>query len=379
MARGYHLQFLFIVALVTSACASASAPAPTAAPAKPAQATAIPTAAPAQAAPTKPAAMNKLDEYYQRAKSAGEMKIIHYGGGVGSEYEPVAAAFRQKYPGAEVEMVNLRGPELIQRLTAEASSGKHIANIASAGATTMLGVEQPGFLAEWEGPPNVADLPELPLTAGKTRWGYSEGVYGIIWNTDLVPADKLPRTRQDLLDPFWKGKGKLLIEDPRAGGPGIEFFTLTLDELGPEYLEKIKAQEPTFVRERDAAPAQIARGEYAMFLPVSITRELFDMAKNAPVKVGWLEDGGATNVTVNLGVVKNAPGQDIAKLYVSFWTSEEGQKLIAEKVQVYAALRSAPPPPGWPSLNEIKPQRRTSDQIKRNNEYAETFDKLFFK
>jgi ABC-type Fe3+ transport system substrate-binding protein len=103
------------------------------------------------------------------------------------------------------------------------------------------------------------------------------------------------------------------------------------------------------------------------------------MEKNAPVKVGWLQDGGSTNVTVNLGVVKNAPGQDVAKLWVSYWTSEEGQRIIAEKVQVYAALRTAPSPPGWPSLNEIKPQRRTSDQIRRNNEYADMFDRMFFK
>lgn len=363
-----------------AACTPAAPPSPTTAPAKPTTAPAAsPGASPAASPAAKPAASNRLDDYYQRARAAGEMKIVHYGGGIGQEYEPLAAAFKQKYPGTEVEFVNLRGPEIIQRLTAESTSGKQIANVVSAGATTMVSVEQPGLLAEWEGPPNIADLPELPLTAGKTRWAYSEGVYGIIWNTGMVPADKQPKTRQDLLDPFWKGKGKLLIEDPRAGGPGLEFFTITFDQLGMDYLEKIKGQEPTFVREREAAPAQIARGEYAMFLPVSITKELFDMEKNAPVKVGWLQDGGATNVTVNLGVVKGAPGQDIAKLYVSFWTSDEGQKLIAEKVQVYAALRTAPAPPGWPSLTDIKPQRRTTDQIRRNNEYAETFDRIYFR
>src|SRR5215204_5970527 len=380
MFRTSSLKAIAILAVAASACSPAAAPAPTSAPSKPAQTAANPTAAPAtQAAQPKAEPTSKLDEYYQRAKASGEMKIVHYGGGVGPEYEPMAAAFRQKYPGTEVELVSLRGPELIQRLTAESSSGKCIANVASAGATTMLGVEQPGFLAEWEGPPNKADLPELPLTADKTRWGYSEGVYGLVINTNLVPAEKFPKSRQDLLDPFWKGKGKLLIEDPRAGGPGIEFFTITYDELGSDYLEKLKAQEPTFIRERDAAPAQIARGEYAMFMPVSITKEIFDLEKNGPVKVSWLQDGGSTNVTTNLGVVKDAPGQDLAKLYVSFWTSPEGQQVIAEKVQVYPALRTAPAPPGWPSINDIKPQRRTSDQINRNNEYADKFDQMFFK
>ena len=120
--------FVSIVLALTMGCSPAAAPAPTAAPSKPTQAppAANPTTAPVVAQPTqaKPvAAANKLDEYYQRAKASGELKIVQYGGGLGPEYEPMAAAFRQKYPGTEVELVSLRGPELIQRLTAEASSG----------------------------------------------------------------------------------------------------------------------------------------------------------------------------------------------------------------------------------------------------------------
>lgn len=375
---------LTLVALVAlTACAPGAAPSPTAS--APRATDVAVAASPPVAGAASPAAngaaasASKMDEYYQRARAAGAMKIVHYGGGVGPEYEAMSQAFKQRYPGAEIELVPLRGPELIQRLTAEAASGKYVANVASAGATTMLGVEQPGFLLGWEGPPNAADLPQVPLSAGNTRWGYSEGVYGIVVNTNLVPPDKMPSSRQDLLDPFWKGKGKILFEDPRAGGPGIEFFTITYDELGKDYLTKIKTQEPTFVRERDAAPAQIARGEYAMFLPVSITKELFDLEKASPVKVGWLRDGGSTNVTVNLGVVKNSPGEDIAKLWVSWWVSPEGQRVIAEKVQAYASLPGTPPPPGWPPIEEIKPQRRTADQISRNNEYAEIFDQAFFK
>lgn len=363
-------------------CAPAAAPAPTAAPAKP-------TAVPASSAPDKPAEKApaaapskadayaaKLDEYYQRARASGQMNIVHYG--PGPEYAPMVEAFKQRYPGVTAETVNLRGTETFQRISAETVSGKHIANVVSGGATSLYSMDQQGYFATWEGPPNAADLPPT-VPASNTRYALIISMFGFIMNTSLVPLDKMPQSRQDLLDPIWKGKGKLLFEDPRAGGPGTEFFTITYDDLKQDYLDKLKEQEPTFIRDRDAAPAQVARGEYNIFLPVSVTKEILDLEKAAPTKVGWLRDGGSTAVTTNIGVVNNAPGRDVAKLWVSWWVSEEGQRTLVDKVQVYGALPSAPAPAGWPAVAEVKPQQRTADQIQRNSEYGEVMDKTFFR
>jgi len=151
--------------------------------------------------------------------------VSHYGG-TGFEYEQIVKDFQKSYPKVEVETVLLRGPEMIQRIQAEAASGKLIANVVSHGQTTMTTVDKQGMLEKWEGPPTASQLPEIPLTSGGVRWPTTESLYGFMVNTQLVPADKIPRTRQELLDPFWKGKGKLLIEDPRANGPGLDVFTM---------------------------------------------------------------------------------------------------------------------------------------------------------
>jgi iron(III) transport system substrate-binding protein len=304
------------------------------------------------------------------------MNIVHYG--PGPEYMPMVEAFKQKFPGLTAETVNLRGVETTQRISAEAASGKHIANVVSGGATSLFGMDQSGYFVEWEGPPTKDLLPPT-VPASRVRYAVSQSMYGFIVNTSQVPADKMPTSRQDLLDPFWKGKGKLLFEDPRAGGPGTDFFTITYDNLHQEWLDKIKAQEPTFIRDRDAAPPQVARGEYSIFVPVNVTSEILEMQKAAPVKVEWFRDGGATGVTNNIGLVKDAPGQDVAKLWISWWLSEEGQKVLGEKVGVYGVLPGAPAPEGWPTAAEVKPQQRTAEQIQRSNEYVEIMDKTFFK
>jgi ABC-type Fe3+ transport system substrate-binding protein len=369
-------------ALLIAACAPAAAPAPTAAPAKPTAAPAKPAAekpaekaAPAPATKTDPVAA-KLDEYYQKAKASGEMNVVQYG--PGPEYAPMVEGFKQRFPGTSAESVNLRGIETVQRISAETVSGKHIANVVEGGATSLYAMDQQGFFLEWEGPPTKDQLPQT-VPPSKTRFAVSQNMFGVVVNTSLVPADKIPTTRQDLLDPFWKGKGKLLFEDPRGNGPGTDWFTVMYDDLGKEWMEKLGEQEPTFIRDRDAAPAQVARGEYAMFLPVNVTQEILRMEKDAPVKVVWLRDGSTTGVISNIGLVKDAPGQDVAKLWISWWLSEEGQKILGEKVGVYGVLPGAPPPAGWPTREEIKPQQRTADQIQRANEYIPIWDSLFFK
>src|SRR5215210_8337381 len=134
--------------LWTASCAPAAPASPTAAPpaAKPTEATAAkplattaaqPTVplAPAQAQPTAATTASKLNEYYQKAKASGELKIVHYG--PGPEYQPLVDEFRKTYPDVEIELVSLRGTETIQRLAAEAASGKRIANVVSGGQTSQ--------------------------------------------------------------------------------------------------------------------------------------------------------------------------------------------------------------------------------------------------
>ena len=320
----------------------------------------------------------KLDDFYTKAQASGGVKVSHYGG-TGSEYDEIVKDFHKYYPKIEVETVLLRGPEMIQRVQAEAASGKLIANVVSHGQTTMSTVDKQGMLEQWEGPPTASQLPEIPLTSGGVRWATTESLFGYMYNTQLVPADKAPMKKEDLLDPFWKGKGKILLEDPRANGPGLDVFTMIYEQAGQSYLEALKRQEPTFVRDRDAAPHQIARGEYAMFLPLGTTREWFDLERAAPVKVEYLRDGGSTVLTGTIAVVKNGPSLDAAKLWVSWLTSPDGQRSMTDNLYSHPALPGVAPSAGLPPFNEVNPSRRTPDQISRNNEYIEIFDKAFFK
>jgi iron(III) transport system substrate-binding protein len=266
---------------------------------------------------------------------------------------------------------------MIQRINAEASANKYVGNVASTGLTTMSELERTGRLVQWE-PPTAKQLPTPEGGSDGYRWMFTVSLFGIVVNTNLVPADRIPTKRDDLLDPFFKGKGKLLTEDPRAAGGGQSFWVITYDDMGQDYLEKIKAQEITFTRERDAAPAQVARGEFMLYFAAGVNQEMIELERSAPVKTVFFRDGGAHFTDITAGVVKDAPGQDVAKLWISWLTSPAGQKELMEKVSVYPALAGIPAPGGWPTFDEIKPKSRTNEQRSRNNDYIAIFEKTFF-
>jgi len=64
---------------------------------------------------------------------------------------------------------------------------------------------------------------------------------------------------------------------------------------------------------------------------------------------------------------------------VSWATSADGQKVVSQDTKVYGVLPGTPPPPGWPTLEEVNPQRRSAEQTIKANEYSAIFEDVFFK
>jgi ABC-type Fe3+ transport system substrate-binding protein len=318
----------------------------------------------------------QLDEYYQKAKASGEMKVTHYG--IFSEYEPLAKVFMERYPGTSVEAVGLRGAEIIQRIGAEMASGKGVANVAGTGVTTTTEMERQGMYVKWR-PPSADYLPAPEGGSDDRRWIFTVSMFGNLVNTSQVPPDKYPVKRQDLLDPFWKGKGKLFSGDPRQAGGGQSFWVIAAEDLGQPFLDGIKAQDITFTRDANAAPAQIARGEYAMVLATGVNQEILDLEASSPVKMTFFRDGGAHYTDITAGVITGAPGQDVGKLWISWLTSPEGQAAQVDKVKVYPVLAGIAPPGGWPSFEELKPSSRNETHRAKQNEYIAMFENTFFK
>jgi iron(III) transport system substrate-binding protein len=322
----------------------------------------------------KPVESPKSDSIEKLAKTEG--KVVVYATG-GSTAESVIPSFQKKYPGIEVQVVTLRGPEMSTRVDAEYASGKHVVDIIFTGPGSMLAFRNQDRFLKWE-PKDTDKIFDGANDPKGYYWGTYLNIYGMVVNTDILKED-VPKKWKDLVDPRYKGK--ILLDDPRTQGGG-QFFAIGASKepnLGWDYLKSLKSQV-AFNRDRNESPRMVARGEYAVYAPQAVNDEITNVIKSgAPVKLIFPEDG-AIYIPVQSGVLNKAPHPNAAKLLIEYMLSEEGQVVIAEKGKVYPARKQVQGPPGWPDIsgNKYLPVV-TEEDLKKNPENVKRFEELFFK
>jgi len=373
----------------TPTTAPPAAPAATTAPAAP------PTTAPAAAATTAPAAAapkptagataaagassNNMDaiyaQYYDAAKKEG--KLVLYGVGNATLYNPIRDAFIKKFPGIDVQGVDQRGRETREKIIAEQQSKNYVVDVAISGPDTQNELVQNGYIEDFSSSQTGTVVPELVPSDRKNN-PRTVTIFTVAVNTNLVPPDQEPHQWKDLFDPKWKDK--LEMDDPRGSGPGGTVLSGVEALYGPEDVDRQwAAQNLFFATQAGPLLDSLARGEKSVYLSASHADIIAQRQAGAPVKLIKPEEGiGIT--PINQGVVKNAPHPNAAKLWIEWSLSEEGQKLLAD--QGYGPVRQgvkAMAPEA--DLNGIKflPRDDDPETFKLLGDRSKRWEDIFFK
>jgi iron(III) transport system substrate-binding protein len=390
----FGLGILGLVTLVLVACNPPLTPQPTAVPPAAQSTAAQPAATPAAASksvPTPPAiaagqaaaiaqptsASTNLDQViaqlYPAAKQEG--KLVLYGVGTPDLYEPIRAAFVNRFPGIEVQGVDQRGRETREKVVAEQQSQTYVGDVAISGTDTQAELVSLGYTEAYQ-PAEIGNaIPGLVPPSGAMS-PRTLTIFTIAINTNLVPPDQAPKTWVDVLDPKWKGK--VAMDDPRGSGPGGTIIS-GLDYLyGQDIERKLADLKPFFAPQAGPIWTALNRGEYAIYLSGGHTDLIAQRRAGAPVKQIDPSDGvGVTPIGQSL--LHNAPHPNAAKLWIEWSLSEEGQNLLAK--QGYAVVRKgikAVEPEA--NLEGVKFLPRDDDvtKLKLIPERTKRWDQLFF-
>lgn len=227
--------------------------------------------------------------------------------------------------GITVDILEARASEVRERLRVEHSAGRYAADVSENGrTTTTLQIKEDHVFDPFGPLPALGNLkPEF--RSDGMRLPIFAIVYGILANTQLVKPSDEPKSWLDLTDPRWKGK--ILSDDFRALGGGGVLFSVLEDQFGQDFHKKLAQQDLKFSREIPANERRVARGEYPLYIPDSLTS--VPTLKGLPVKfIGPKE--GLPYVGYDLALVKNAPHPNAARVLMNYYLEKHLQQVFAK-------------------------------------------------
>ena len=287
-------------------------------------------------------------------------------------HDPIAKAFEKKY-GIQVSYLAARGSEIRERVRSEQAAGRFLGDVLHhALSTTVTWAMDEKVLQPHGGLPNATKLKE-PFK----KWAdaYQTPIftinYGFLVNTRLVKPEDEPRSWTDVLDPKWQGK--ILADDPRAGGGGAVMFRMTWDKYGREFHEKLAAQKPVFGRDYSLMARRVAQGEFPLYLPYILSD--YSNVRGLPVKFIVPEDG-VTYGSYAAPILKNAPHPNAARLLADFYLSDEVQAIYAKEAHgiVVNNLQEKMPPEIEATMNA---KQLTGEDFKRIDEMYDLAKQIY--
>ena len=306
-----------------------------------------------------------------------EGRVVLYSAAIVNQAQrPLAAAFMKKYPF--VKMTFWRGDteEIIAKVSAEMRAKNLVADLVEGTGVGEIAVEanltQPYFSPEVAAMPTRYHDPRGNWTS--TRVSY----YGIAYNTRQVPADQVPKSYDDLLDPRWRGK--LAWRIGTSTGTPLFLTNIRLsrgEEKAKEYFRKLAAQKVINFGSGSARTLvdRVIAGEFPIALNIFAHHPLISRAKGAPVNSQLMDPVPSTTGT--MVIPRGVRNPHASLLLADFILSREGQEILSKAE--YFPVRSDVPPQDV--LASVIPERAgvperfvSSDEL---NHYTESSVKIF--
>lgn len=281
-------------------------------------------------------------------------------------------AFEKANPGVKVEWVRDGTTKLMTKFRAELEAGVTKPDLLLiADSVTLEQLKKEGLLAAHD---------------SKEKSNYDDALYdkeGYYYGTKLITtgiayhkdAKVKPTSWKDLVKPELKGQAAM--PSPLYSGAAlIHLSALTTNpDFGWDYYKALKENGMSPIKGNGSVLKAIATGEkpYGVLVDYMAIRE---KAKGSPVEFVFPAEG-VSMVTEPVAILKSSKNQELAKKFVDFLLSAEGQELVVK--QGYLPARNGvTPPAGFPDRKDIKLLPFDSAKALENTEKdKEGFSKIF--
>ncbi|MCP8938753.1 extracellular solute-binding protein [Alsobacter sp. SYSU M60028] len=271
--------------------------------------------------------LSQADEakLYEAARKEGQ--IVWYEAAPIEPMQELVNRFSKKYPGIEVQLLRITGPQQYQRFMQETEAGQHIADLLLLSDQPLTrDLAERGHLAKWRVPTHDR-VPE-PFRIGEFAYAPYTTDIAIVYNTNKVSEEEakiLASSWKGVLDPRFKGRFAIVKRKCGSCYAPIHMF---LDEkfkaeYGEPFLRAVAAQKPLIYSDNPIALDRIVAGErdfvFWLWEAIAVTK----WQQGAPIR--WVRPTPTPEWGNSWQAVSaHAPHPNAARLMQNWLMSEEG-------------------------------------------------------
>jgi iron(III) transport system substrate-binding protein len=273
------------------------------------------------------------------AGAKAEGALVLYTSRVADDTNPVVDAFAKAY-GIDVQVWRASNRQVLQRVVQERRAGRCPVDVISSGTPALEPLHREQLLAAVRSPTEKELLPQALRPHGE--WvGISVNIISAAYNTNLVKAEEVPKSYEDLKNPRWKGRLAIEAED-------VDWFAAIATKLGEDkavgLFRDIVRQNGVSARSGHTLLANmVAAGEVPFALTVySYKPEQWTRA-GAPIRALYLPPVVA--LATGVSVARCATHPNAAVLFYEFML-RDGQAILAKRDIAPTNLTVKPLPAG---------------------------------
>lgn len=282
------------------------------------------------------------------ASAAQAQNLVLYTSQPAADAQMTVEAFEKANPGVKVEWVRDGTTKLMTKFRSELAAG--VVNpdvLLIADSVTLEQLKSEGLLQAYDAA-EKSHYDSSLFDAEGYYYGTKLITTGIAYHRD---AEQKPKSWNDLLKPEYKNLAAM--PSPLYSGAAlIHLSTLTTNkDFGWSYYEGLKNNGMAAQQGNGSVMTAITTGvkPYGVLVDYMAIREKL---KGAPIEFVFPEEG-VSMVTEPVAILKDAKQPDLARKFVDFVLSEEGQKLVLQ--QGYLPARNGmSSPEGFPARDDIK-------------------------
>ena len=290
----------------------------------------------------------------EAAKQEGSLNL--YNTGPRSFFDSLAAAFMDKYPFIDAQVVTDREATLVVKMGAENRAGNVIGDVfVTATNPLIMDVLKERGIFEAYTSDHIKLLDQQYRDSDDTYFMISSVPLVMIYNPDIMSVSEAPKsyeemgTRTDL-------KGKVAWTEASVGGfPLVEYF-LVREKYGVDWHKQYLELNPKLFSTHGAIAQAVVNGEVS-YGSVGLVHALRFLNQGANIKIVLPEEGTPTAISV-AALIADAPHPAAAKLFLNFLVSPEAQNIYDEAFGPHLLTTEAGTPQvlidsGGPTYGEI--------------------------